>query len=145
MISDTQRRRNRCFLSSDFSLFFQHFKPADTKRSKTTSIIVVSIVQTQPYQGHKNPQSSAAAVQNNFLEQSLNVLLIFSAKQSSADIIHCVKSVQIRSIFWFVFSCIRTEFGLNYSVRIQEIRTRKNSVFCTPGFNSFLFLHCIYN
>ena len=29
---------------------------------------------------------------------------------------HCVKSVQIRSFFWAVFSCIRTEypiFGLN--------------------------------
>ena len=23
---------------------------------------------------------------------------------------HCVKSVQIRSFFWFVFSCIRTEY-----------------------------------
>ena len=24
---------------------------------------------------------------------------------------HCVKSVQIRSFFWSVFSCIRTEYG----------------------------------
>ena len=24
---------------------------------------------------------------------------------------HCVKSAQIRSYFWFVFSCIRTEYG----------------------------------
>ena len=34
---------------------------------------------------------------------------------------HCVKSVQIRSFFWSVFSRIRTEYG--------EIQTRKNSVF----------------
>ena len=34
---------------------------------------------------------------------------------------HCMKSVQIRSFFWSVFSCIRTEH--------REIRTRKNSVF----------------
>ena len=34
---------------------------------------------------------------------------------------HCVKSVQIRSIFWSVFSRIRTEYG--------KIRTRKYSVF----------------
>ena len=34
---------------------------------------------------------------------------------------HCVKSVQIRSFFWSIFSRIRTEYG--------EIRTRKNSVF----------------
>ena len=33
----------------------------------------------------------------------------------------CVKSVQIRSFFWFVFSCIWTEY--------RKIRTRKNSVF----------------
>ena len=34
---------------------------------------------------------------------------------------HCVKSAQIRSFFWSVFSCIWTEF--------REVRTRKNSVF----------------
>ena len=34
---------------------------------------------------------------------------------------HCVKSVQIMSFIWSVFSRIRTEYG--------EIRTRKNSVF----------------
>ena len=34
---------------------------------------------------------------------------------------HCVKSVQIRSFSWSVFSCIRTEY--------RKIRTRKNSVF----------------
>ena len=35
--------------------------------------------------------------------------------------IHCVKSVQIRSFFWSVFSCIQSKY--------REIRTRKNSVF----------------
>ena len=34
---------------------------------------------------------------------------------------HCVKSVQIRSFFWSVFSCIRIEH--------RKVRTRKNSVF----------------
>ena len=34
---------------------------------------------------------------------------------------HCVKSVQIRSYFWFVFSCIQSEY--------RKIRTRKNFVF----------------
>ena len=34
---------------------------------------------------------------------------------------HYVKSVQIRSFFWSVYSCIRTEY--------RNIRTRKNSVF----------------
>ena len=48
-------------------------------------------------------------------------------------LIHYVKSVQIRSFFWSVFSCIRTEYGLNTdspcSVECGKIRTRKNSVF----------------
>ena len=35
---------------------------------------------------------------------------------------HCVKSVQIWSFFWSVFSCLRTEYRdlREYSVRIQE-------------------------
>ena len=44
--------------------------------------------------------------------------------------VHCVKSVQIRSYFWPVFSCIRTEYGdlrskSLYSVRIQENTDQK--------------------
>ena len=34
---------------------------------------------------------------------------------------HCVNSVQIRSFFWSIFSCIQSKCG--------KIRTRKNSVF----------------
>ena len=45
---------------------------------------------------------------------------------------HCVKSVQIRSSFWSVFSHIRSEYG-QLSLRILsecgKIRTGKNSVF----------------
>ena len=44
---------------------------------------------------------------------------------------HCMKSVEIRSCFWSVFSHIRTEYFV--SLRIQsewgKIRTRINSVF----------------
>ena len=43
---------------------------------------------------------------------------------------HCMKSVQRRSYFWSVFSCIRTEYGdllrkSPYSVRIQENTDQK--------------------
>ena len=43
---------------------------------------------------------------------------------------HCVKSVQMLSYFWSVFSCIRTEYGdllrtSPYSVRIQENTNQK--------------------
>ena len=45
---------------------------------------------------------------------------------------HCVNCVQIRSLFWSVFSRIRTEYGEIVFLRIQsecgKIRTRKNSV-----------------
>ena len=45
--------------------------------------------------------------------------------------LHCVKSVQIRSYFWSVFSCILTEYGelLRIQFEYRKIRTRKNSVF----------------
>ena len=42
---------------------------------------------------------------------------------------HCVKSVQIRSFFWSLFSCIRTEYEdlLRIQSKYRKIRTRKNS------------------
>ena len=47
--------------------------------------------------------------------------------------IYCVKSVQIRSFFWSVFSCIWTEYGYltrksPYSVQMRENTDHKNSV-----------------
>ena len=44
---------------------------------------------------------------------------------------HCVKNVQIRSSFWSVFSCIRTELLRRspYSVPIQENTDQKDSIF----------------
>ena len=50
--------------------------------------------------------------------------------------IHCVKSVQIRSFFWSVFSCILTEYGdlprkSRFSARIQENTDQKKLRICT--------------
>ena len=42
------------------------------------------------------------------------------SKQTKQDL-HCMKSVQIRSYFWSVFSCIWTEY--------RGIRTENNSLF----------------
>ena len=42
-------------------------------------------------------------------------------KTWSSTILHCVKSVQIRSYLWSAFSCIQSEY--------RKIRTRNNSVF----------------
>ena len=40
---------------------------------------------------------------------------------------HCVKSVQIRSFFWSVFSCIRTEYGEILLISPYSVRMRKNT------------------
>ena len=37
---------------------------------------------------------------------------------------HCVKSVQIRSFFWSVFSCIRTEYGKILRISPYSARMR---------------------
>ena len=51
--------------------------------------------------------------------------------------LHCVKSVQLRSYFWSVFSCIRREYGdlrskspgnLRIQSEYRKIQTRNNSV-----------------
>ena len=47
---------------------------------------------------------------------------------------YCVKSVQIRSYFWSVFSCIQTKYGEIWSTpyiqsKYRKKRTRNNSVF----------------
>ena len=63
---------------------------------------------------------------------------------------HCEKSVQIRSYFWYVFSCIRTEYGeirrdiSPYSVREREYRSRNNSVFGHFLRSDFVILHLLF-
>ena len=52
------------------------------------------------------------------------IFLIVASSRGEKDH-HCVKSVQIRSFFWPVLSCIKTKYGdlrskSPYSVRIQE-------------------------
>ena len=47
------------------------------------------------------------------------------------DRVHCMKSVQIQSYFWSVFSCIWIEYEDLRSIQSEyrKIRTRNNSVF----------------
>ena len=60
------------------------------------------------------PPSRIKSPLNIFHLSNIFLCMIFGA-------LHCVKSVQIQSFFWSVFSCIWTEY--------RKIRTRKNSVF----------------
>ena len=57
--------------------------------------------------------------------------VVFEKECQQLIICHCVKSVQIRSFFWCVVSCIRTEYGeiLSSQSEYRKIQTRKNSVF----------------
>ena len=41
--------------------------------------------------------------------------------------IHYVKNVQIRSFFWSVFSCIRSEYGEIRSIPPYSVRMRENT------------------
>ena len=60
-------------------------------------------------------------------ESTLNVSIFQIAENISMNehhywnVFNCVKSVQLQSFFWSIFSSIRTEY--------RKIRTRKNSVF----------------
>ena len=58
---------------------------------------------------------------------------------SYAKTSHCVKSVQIRSFFWSVFSRIRTEYGISpYSVRMRKNTDQKELRIWT------LFTQCLF-
>ena len=50
-----------------------------------------------------------------------NMVIMFMKIFSLIPRVYCVKSVQIRSYFWSIFSCNQSEF--------RTIRTRNNSVF----------------
>ena len=51
------------------------------------------------------------------LTYAKNDSLVYVSSQNC----HCVKSVQIRSFFWSIYSCVQSEY--------RKIRTRKNSAF----------------
>ena len=59
------------------------------------------------------------------VESFLKFCSTYFSENSWQLLLHCVKSVQIRSFFWAVFSYIRTKYGdlpckSPYSFRIQE-------------------------
>ena len=79
--------------------------------------------------------SSLEAFKEHFKKQFFTILCVFILlinEFSNASIkSHCMKSVQVRSFFWYVFSCIQAEYGdLLYKyphlVRIKENINQKN-------------------
>ena len=74
------------------------------------------------------PTESIAKIRYNILLQY--TCKILRKKRHTCCNIHYVKSVQIRSFFWFVFYQIRTEYGeilriSQYSVQMQENTDQK--------------------
>ena len=75
--------------------------------------------------------------ETNVFSESLccSFRLVFKFEVFSIIFKHCVKSVQIRSYFWSVFSCFRIEY--------RKIQTRNNSVFrhfsCSENFDENTF------
>ena len=70
---------------------------------------------------------SANLADNNFVSSDADN---FINKIGRSEKRHCVKSVQIRSYVWSVFSCIRTEYAnLRIQPKYRKILTRNNSVF----------------
>ena len=73
---------------------------------------------------------------------SVSIIAKFGHIEHNYIVIHCLKSVQIRSFSWSVFSYIRTEYGdlrskSSYSVQIRENTDQKNLHIWT------LFTQCI--
>ena len=61
------------------------------------------------------------------------LLILPLCEIKSCGVVHCVKSVQIRSYVWSVFSCIQPEY--------RKIRSRNNSVFGHFSRSGTLFVH----
>ena len=61
-----------------------------------------------------------------------NLILLYEANTGAVG--HCVESVQIRSFFWSVFSCI------HYLVRIQENTDQKKHLFLRTPLDGCFYL-----
>ena len=79
------------------------------------------------------PQFSEKAV-----EESLLIKILWFIISRVFWRLHCLKSVQIRSFFWSVFSCIRTEYGLEKTPYLDIFYAVLISIImCNPLWNLF--------
>ena len=121
---------NRVFLLVKFSNVFESLpKLMSFDLHSSFRTLVCSL-----YQVRDSDKCFADSALNNFSSVLiLSIISFFSSEiivssglgiciaSKSLAVQHCVKSAQIRSFFWSVFSCIRTEY--------RKIRVRKNSLF----------------
>ena len=101
---------------------FQSASPISVKVLPNVLIVMLKTISlNQPFQEQDY---------GNMLPASYENVKQIDLKSCFRKIMHCVKSVQIRSYFWSVFSCIRNQYGdlrskSRYSVRIQENTDQK--------------------
>ena len=97
-----------------------------------------------------NVSSFAYSIHNNFFSENLwnpyPLLPRRPGRLLSYDTMQCVKSVQIRSFFCSVFSCIWTEYGdllrkSPYSVQVQENTEQKKLRIWTPSSHNTMVYH----
>ena len=106
----------------------QNVFKVNNKNPRTTSLIYVK----RRRQGRLMTKTSAMIEVPiiEWLEFNASTLIKYLLPHKSFSIAHCVKSVQIRSYFWSVFSCIWIEYvNLRIQSEYRKIWTRNNCVF----------------
>ena len=137
--------KNRSF---DVKVFlgnkYNSYTARNTKVTSTRNVYEKTVMKRKKEGFQRRIQNPLEHLRSNFFKKIVNrvtydwvlnapLVLIIAKKlprRQIKDSLHCVKSVQIRSFFWSVFSCIRTEYGdfrikSLYSVRIQENTDQK--------------------
>ena len=105
-----------------FRGFFQNF---------SKQLFCVTLVRTKPL---KNYEQTTFSSKHNRLPEAVILRKIFHKNLNANSAQHFIKSVQIRSFLWSVFSRIQTKYGdllckSRYFVRMRENTDQKNSEF----------------
>ena len=120
-------------------------------RQSFDNLLIVPLLKTKTHEATVIPiTAKQTTTADTITPKTTGTILskIYMKKQPACktffDELHCVKSVQIRSFFWSVFSCIWTEYReirsiFPYSVRMWENMDQKKIR------NWTLFTQCIYS
>ena len=97
-----------------------------------TSSNIIGDFNTDMYQNNKYLVSENNTIFSTFLSSDVSIKLPkppdkYNLKSVIRYYFHCAKSVQIRSYFWSVFSCIRTKYGKIWSISPQPVRMWENT------------------
>ena len=106
----------------------QNVFKVNNKNPRTTSLTYVKRRWQGRLMTNTSPMIEVPIIE--WLEFNASTLIKYLLPHKSFSIAHCVKSVQIRSYFWSVFSCIWIEYvNLRIQSEYRKIWTRNNCVF----------------